>query len=110
MPVVSVPGRGAWGDVELGGLGRLCVLDLPGGSARTLAIWITAPEGGLVRAGGRGGGTDPGLFEFHTNPRRRPTTSLAMTWRSRCQMLTTPGTFALSRALGPTVVLGLVST
>ena len=47
MPVVSVPGRGAWGGVGLGDLGRLYVLDLPGGSARTLAILITAPEAAL---------------------------------------------------------------
>lgn len=43
VDVVYVPGR-PWGGVEPGGLGRLYVLDLPGGSARTLAIWITAPE------------------------------------------------------------------
>lgn len=47
VPVVSVPGRGAWGGVGLGDLGRLYVLDLPGGSARTLAILITAPEAAL---------------------------------------------------------------
>jgi hypothetical protein len=35
VPVVSVPGRGAWGGVGLGRLGRLYVLDLPRGSART---------------------------------------------------------------------------
>ena len=49
VPVVSVPGRGAWGGVALGGLGRLYVLDLPGGSARTLAIWISAPEAAFER-------------------------------------------------------------
>jgi hypothetical protein len=48
VPVVSVPGRGAWGGVGLGDLGRLYVLDLPGGSARTLAILINAPEGALL--------------------------------------------------------------
>jgi hypothetical protein len=47
VDVVMVPGR-AWGAIGLHGngrdLGRLYVLDLPGGSARTLAIWITASE------------------------------------------------------------------
>jgi hypothetical protein len=39
--VVPVPG------IEPASLARLYVLDLPGGSARTLAILITAPEAGL---------------------------------------------------------------
>jgi hypothetical protein len=47
VPVVSVPGRGSWGGVELGGLGRVYLLDIPGGSARTLAIVITAPDEAL---------------------------------------------------------------
>ena len=66
VPVVSVPGRGAWGGVGLGDLGRLYVLDLPGGSARALAIWITAPEAALFE---RALDTAPPVldsFEFHT--------------------------------------------
>jgi hypothetical protein len=43
VDVVIVPGR-PWGAIGLADLGRLYVLDLPGGSARTLAIWITASE------------------------------------------------------------------
>jgi hypothetical protein len=49
VDVVSVPGR-PWGSLEPGRLGRLYVLDLPGGSARALAIWITAPEAAFDRA------------------------------------------------------------
>jgi hypothetical protein len=45
--VVSVPGRGSWGGIDHGDLGRLFVLDLPGGSARTLAILISAPDAAL---------------------------------------------------------------
>ena len=66
VPVVSVPGRGAWGDVELGDLGRLYVLDLPGGSARTLAIWITAPEGALFEQAVEAAAPILDSFEFHT--------------------------------------------
>jgi hypothetical protein len=43
VDVVNVPGR-PWASVGPGDLGRLYVLDLPGGSARTLAIWIKAPD------------------------------------------------------------------
>jgi hypothetical protein len=51
VPVVSVSNRsGAWGGVDEGGRGRLYVLDLPGGSARALAIWITAPEATFEQA------------------------------------------------------------
>jgi len=65
VPVVSVSGREAWGIVELNRRGRLYVLDLPGGSARALAIWITAPDTTFERAVEAAA---PVLesFEFHT--------------------------------------------
>ena len=65
VPVVSVSGRESWGSVELNRRGRLYVLDLPGGSARALAIWITAPEASFERAVEAAA---PVLesFEFHT--------------------------------------------
>jgi hypothetical protein len=44
VPVVTVAGRQGWGGITHDAQGRLYVLDLPGGSARALAIWITAPE------------------------------------------------------------------
>ncbi len=66
VPVVSVPGRGAWGGVGLGRLGRLYVLDLPGGSARTLAILITAPEGALFERAVEAAAPVLDSFEFHT--------------------------------------------
>jgi hypothetical protein len=66
VPVVSVPGRGAWGGVELGGLGRLYVLDLPGGSARTLAILITAPDAALFEQAVETAAPLLDSFEFHT--------------------------------------------
>jgi hypothetical protein len=66
VPVVSVPGRGAWGGVELGRLGRLYVLDLPGGSARTLAILITAPEPALFERAVEAAAPVLDSFEFHT--------------------------------------------
>ena len=47
VPVLTVPGRETWGDVGPGDLNRLYVLDLPGGSARTLAILISAPDAAL---------------------------------------------------------------
>jgi hypothetical protein len=65
VPVVSVPGRGSWGGVELGGLGRLYVLDLPGGSARTLAIWITAPDVALFERAVETAAPVLNSFEFH---------------------------------------------
>ena len=46
--VVYVPGR-PWGGVGPGDLGRIYVLDLPEGSARTLAILITAPNADLFQ-------------------------------------------------------------
>jgi hypothetical protein len=42
VDVVNVPGR-PWGNVAPTQWGGLYVMDLPGGSARTLAILITAP-------------------------------------------------------------------
>ena len=66
VPVVSVPGRGAWGGVEPGGLGRLYVLDLPGGSARTLAIWITAPDAALFEQAVEMAAPVLDSFEFRT--------------------------------------------
>jgi hypothetical protein len=65
VPVVSVPGRGAWGDVGLDRLGRFYVLDLPGGSARTLAILITAPEGALFERAIEAAAPVLDSFEFH---------------------------------------------
>lgn len=66
VPVVSVPGRGAWGGVGLGVLGRLYVLDLPGGSARTLAILITAPDASLFERAVEAAAPVLDSFEFHT--------------------------------------------
>jgi hypothetical protein len=66
VPVVSVPGRGAWGGLGRGALGRLYVLDLPGGSARTLAIWITAPEAALFERALDAAPPVLDSFEFHT--------------------------------------------
>jgi hypothetical protein len=65
VPVVSVPGRGAWGGVGRGDLGRLYVVDLPGGSARTLAILITAPEGALFERAVEAAAPVLDSFEFH---------------------------------------------
>ncbi len=51
VPVVSLHDfRQDWVGIEQGELARLYVLDLPGGSARTLAIKITAPEAAFERA------------------------------------------------------------
>jgi hypothetical protein len=66
VPVVSVPGRGAWGGVGPGRLGRLYVLDLPGGSARTLAILITAPEAALFERALEAAAPVLDSLEFHT--------------------------------------------
>jgi hypothetical protein len=49
VPVVSTS-NGGWGMMGHGELGRLYILDLPGGSARTLAIMITAPEAAFEQA------------------------------------------------------------
>jgi hypothetical protein len=65
VPVVSVPGRGAWGGVGLGDLGRLYVLDLPGGSARTLAILINAPEKAVFERAVEAAAPVLDSFEFH---------------------------------------------
>jgi Tol biopolymer transport system component len=66
VDVVYVPGR-PWGNVGLSELGRLYVLDLPGGSARTLAIWIVAPEEAVFEQALEA--TAPLLesFEFHAS-------------------------------------------
>jgi hypothetical protein len=66
VPVVSVPGRGAWGGVRLGGLGRLYILNLPGGSARTLAILVTAPEAALFERAVETAAPVLESFQFHT--------------------------------------------
>jgi hypothetical protein len=66
VPVVSVPGRGAWGGVGPASLGRLYVLDLPGGSARTLAILITAPEAASFERAVEAAAPVLDSFEFHT--------------------------------------------
>jgi hypothetical protein len=65
VDVVYVPGR-PWGGVELGGLGRLYVLDLPGGSARTLAIWINASNGAHFELAVETAAPILDSFEFHT--------------------------------------------
>jgi hypothetical protein len=49
VPVVSTSNSG-WGTMGPGELGRLYVLDVPGGSVRTLVIRITAPEAAFERA------------------------------------------------------------
>jgi hypothetical protein len=66
VPVVSVPGRGAWGGLQPGALGRLYVLDLPGGSGRTLAIWITARDTALFERALDAAPPVLDSFEFHT--------------------------------------------
>jgi hypothetical protein len=70
VDVVLVPGRGGWGGVEPGGLGRLYVLDLPGGSARTLAILITAPEAGLFERAVDAAAPVLDSFRIHSSPSR----------------------------------------
>jgi hypothetical protein len=65
VPVVSVPGRGAWGGVGPASLGRLYVLNLPGGSARTLAILITAPEAASFERAVEAAAPVLESFEFH---------------------------------------------
>jgi hypothetical protein len=65
IPVVSVAGRDTWGDIDHGDLGRLYVLDLSGGSARALAIWIRAPEAAFERAV-EAAAPVVDSFEFHT--------------------------------------------
>jgi hypothetical protein len=65
VPVVSVSNRGTWGGIDHGDLGRLYVVDLPGGSARALAIMITAPEAAFERAVDAAAPVVDS-FEFHT--------------------------------------------
>ena len=62
VDVVSVP---PWGSVKLGDLGRLYVLDLPGGSARTLAILITAPDAAVFEQALDTAAPLLDSFEFH---------------------------------------------
>jgi WD40-like Beta Propeller Repeat len=64
VDVVSVPGR-PWASVGPGDLGRLYVLDLPGGSARTLAIWITAPDTAVFEQAVDTAAPVLDSFEFH---------------------------------------------
>jgi hypothetical protein len=64
VPVVSVPQPGG-GNIDHGWLGRLYILDLPGGSARALAILITAPEAAFERAV-EAAAPVVDSFEFHT--------------------------------------------
>ena len=47
VPVVA--SSRPWAGLDHGRMGRLYVLDLPGGSARALAIWIVAPEADFER-------------------------------------------------------------
>jgi hypothetical protein len=65
VPVVSVSNRGTWGGIDHGDLGRYYFLDLPGGSARALAIRITAPEAAFERAV-EAAAPVVDSFEFHT--------------------------------------------
>ena len=64
VPVVSTS-NGGWGTMGHGELGRLYVLDLPGGSARTLVIMITASEAAFERAV-QAAAPVVDSFEFHT--------------------------------------------
>jgi len=61
---VNVPGR-PWGNVGLSDSGRLYVLSLPGGSARTLAILITAPSAAVFQQALDGSEPLLDSFEFH---------------------------------------------
>lgn len=63
VPVVA--NSSGWGGLENGRLGRLYILDLPGGSARALAIWITAPEADFERVV-QAAAPVVDSFEFHT--------------------------------------------
>ena len=63
---MSVPGPGTWGGVGHGDLGRLYVLGLPRGPARTVAILITAPEAALFERALETAAPVLGSFEFHT--------------------------------------------
>jgi hypothetical protein len=65
VPVVSVSDREGWGVIAHGELGRLYVLDLPGGSARALVIMITAPEAAFERTV-EAAASVVDSFEFHT--------------------------------------------
>jgi hypothetical protein len=65
VPVVSVASREAWGGIDHGDLGRLYVLDIPGGSARALVIMIGAPEAAFERAV-EAAAPVVDSFEFHT--------------------------------------------
>jgi hypothetical protein len=64
VPVVSTSNSG-WGTMGPAELGRLYVLDLPGGSARTLVIMITASEAAFERAV-EAAAPVVESFEFHT--------------------------------------------
>jgi hypothetical protein len=64
VPVVSTS-NGGWGTMGHGELGRLYILDLPGGSARTLVIMITASEAAFDRAV-KAAAPVVESFEFHT--------------------------------------------
>jgi hypothetical protein len=66
VPVVSVYNReSAWGGIDPGDLGRLYILNLPGGYARALVIKITAPEAAFEQTVAA---AEPVVdsFEFHT--------------------------------------------
>jgi hypothetical protein len=65
VPVVRVPNRVAWGNLVQDRLGRLYLVDLPGGSGRALAIWITAPEPAFERAV-EAAAPVVDSFQFHT--------------------------------------------
>ncbi len=64
VDVVTVPDQ-PWGNVGLGDLGRVYVLDLPGGSARTLAILITAADAAVFEQALDAAAPFLDSFEFH---------------------------------------------
>ena len=66
VDVVYVRGR-PWGGVETDGFGRVYLLDLPGGSARTLAILITAPNADLFQQALQAAAPVLNSFEFHSS-------------------------------------------
>jgi hypothetical protein len=67
VPVVSLHDfQQAWVGIERGELARLYVLDLPGGSARTMAVKITAPEAAFERAL-EAAAPVVDSFQFHTD-------------------------------------------
>ena len=64
VDIVNVPGR-PWGNVAQGERGRLYVMDLPGGSARTLGILVTAPSEAVFQQALDAAEPVLDSFEFH---------------------------------------------